>query len=146
MDHAEIIVKIDNGEQPLPCYATESSSGMDIRASVDAVVLPGSTAMIPTGLFIEMPAGVEGQIRPRSGIAIKHQVTVLNAPGTIDSDYRGEIKVLLINHGKEIFTVNKGDRIAQIVFMPVLHVKLQTCVPLNKTVRGEGGFGSTGRQ
>lgn len=145
--HAEIIVRIHNGEHPLPRYESENSSGMDLRSAIDIKVLSGSTALIPTGLFIEMPEGIEGQIRPRSGIAMNYQVTVLNAPGTIDSDYRGEIKVLLINHGKDVFVVNKGDRIAQIVFTPVLRVTLQsTDSPLNETRRGVAGFGSTGRQ
>ena len=131
-------------ELPLPEYATPFSAGVDLRAADDCVLLPGEWTAVPTGLRIELPEGYEGQVRPRSGLAARHGVTVLNAPGTIDSDYRGEIRVLLINHGKESFTISAGDRIAQLILAPVSRFSWSE-EALAGSERGEGGFGSTGR-
>jgi dUTP pyrophosphatase len=134
---------------PLPAYQTAHAAGLDLLAAVpeEAPVLlaPGQHTMIPTGLSIALPAGHEAQVRPRSGLAAKHGVTVLNAPGTIDADYRGEICVLLINHGSETFRVRRGERIAQMVIAPVSRVELVPISSLSTTDRGSGGFGSTGR-
>jgi len=131
---------------PLPDYATEHSAGMDILAAVenDLVLQPGERKLIPSGIAIALPPGTEAQIRPRSGLALKHGITVLNAPGTIDADYRGEIGVILINLGQEPFTVSRGTRIAQIVIAPHHHAAWQQVEELSASVRGEGGFGSTG--
>jgi dUTP pyrophosphatase len=135
---------------PLPIYQTAGSAGMDLVAAVpeDApmVLSPGSRALIPTGLSIAVPEGFEAQIRPRSGLALKDGITCLNTPGTIDSDYRGEIGILLINHGGESFTVTRGMRIAQMVIAPVTRAELSEVESLPETARGAGGFGSTGRQ
>ena len=132
----------------LPSYKTSGSSGMDIKAfieDVDKIVIePGKTKLIPTGISIAMPECLEAQIRPRSGLALKNSISVLNTPGTIDSDYRGEIGIILINHGEEEYVVNNGDRIAQMVFCPVIKCELNIVEELSETVRGEGGFGSTG--
>ena len=132
---------------PLPAYQTSQSAGMDLCAAVsaDVVIEPGASTLIPTGFAIALPAGVEAQIRPRSGLAAKNGVTVLNTPGTIDADYRGEISVILINHGKAAFTVTRGMRIAQMVVAPVRTVMLEEKESLDDTARGAGGFGSTGR-
>jgi dUTP pyrophosphatase len=132
---------------PLPSRATSGSSGVDITAAVesDVVVLPGSTGLIPTGLKVSIPAGFEWQIRPRSGNALKHGITVLNTPGTIDSDYRGEVKVILANLGKEPFTVRRGDRIAQAVLAPVVYPIFRVVDNVPDSERGEGGFGHSGR-
>jgi len=132
---------------PLPKYATAGSSGMDLYAAVEAalVVKPGEVALIPTGLKIALPEPFEAQIRARSGLAIKHGLCVLNGPGTVDSDYRGEVKVILANLGKEPFTVERGMRIAQMVIMRVEKPKLEVVDKVPDTVRGEGGFGSSGR-
>lgn len=131
---------------PLPAYATESSAGMDLRASLQqpVVLQPLERRLIPTGVFLELPAGCEGQIRPRSGLALKNGITVLNAPGTIDADYRGELQVLLVNLSNEPFEVRNGDRIAQLVIAKHETVEWQLCEQLNETSRGENGFGSTG--
>jgi dUTP pyrophosphatase len=131
---------------PLPQVRTASSAGMDLAAAVDAPVTmaPGKRALIPTGFAIALPEGYEGQVRPRSGLAVNHGVTVLNAPGTIDADYRGEVKVPLINHGEEPFTVTRGMRIAQLVVAPVSAVDLTEADALPDSPRGAGGFGSTG--
>ncbi|MBQ5400119.1 MAG: dUTP diphosphatase [Treponema sp.] len=130
----------------LPVYKTSGAAGADVCALVDSPVTiePGCTKMIPTGLFFEIPEGYEIQVRPRSGLAFKNAVTVINTPGTIDSDYRGELNVLLINHGKENFTVNSGDRIAQIVVSPVTLGLFSQVESISETERGSGGFGSTG--
>lgn len=130
----------------LPTYATEKSAGMDLTAALEEAVEigPGDRALIPTGLSIALPEGYEAQIRPRSGLAIKHGITVLNSPGTIDADYRGEIKVILINHGKEPFTIERGMRIAQMVVEKYETVNWDKVDSLDETARGEGGFGSTG--
>ena len=131
---------------PLPAYATADSSGLDVCAGVesDLVIPPLGRAMVPTGLAIAVPAGYEVQVRPRSGLAAKHGVTVLNTPGTIDADYRGEVKVILINLGDAPFTVRRGDRIAQLVVAPVSRADVTEVEVLDTTVRGAGGFGSTG--
>ena len=131
----------------LPSYATDHSAGMDLRAAVDEplVLGPGERVLVPTGLQIALPTGHEGQVRPRSGLAVKHGVTVLNSPGTIDADYRGEVKVILINLGKEPFTITRGERIAQLVVARHEAVQWETSEDLADTLRGEGGFGHTGR-
>lgn len=131
---------------PLPEYASAESSGLDLRAAVEneLTVEPGARAQIPTGLILELPAGWEGQVRPRSGLAWRHGVTMLNTPGTIDSDYRGEVKIILVNLGQEAFVVQRGDRIAQLVVAPVSRIALAETSELGSTDRGEGGFGSTG--
>jgi dUTP pyrophosphatase len=132
----------------LPAYETEGAAGMDLRAAVPAdrpmIILPGRRALVPTGLIFELPDGFEGQVRPRSGLAFKHGVTCLNTPGTIDSDYRGEVKVLLINLGDAEFEVTRGMRIAQLVVAPVTRVRVEEHTLANTTTRGAGGFGSTG--
>jgi dUTP pyrophosphatase len=134
----------------LPAHETEYSAGLDLRAAVEAddpvVLSPGSRALLPTGLQIALPEGYEAQIRPRSGLAYRHGVTVLNSPGTIDADYRGEVKVLLINHGEEPFSVERGTRIAQMVVARHARVEWKERNALEETVRGSGGFGSTGRE
>lgn len=131
---------------PLPEYETEGSAGCDLRAALtDPITLkPGKRGLIPTGLKMALPQGFEAQIRPRSGLAYKHGITMLNTPGTIDSDYRGEVKVLAINHGEEDFTIEHGDRIAQMVIAPIQQIQIQQVYELPKTKRGDGGFGSTG--
>jgi dUTP pyrophosphatase len=133
----------------LPAYETSGSAGMDVRAAVpeDApiVLQPGARDMVPTGLSVAIPEGYEIQVRPRSGLAAKHGLTCLNTPGTIDSDYRGEIKVILINLGSEAFTIKRGERIAQLVLAPVTQLGWQQVSELGETERGAGGFGSTGR-
>jgi dUTP pyrophosphatase len=130
----------------LPAYATEQSAGMDLLAAVDApmTIAPGKTTMVPTGLSIALPPGYEAQVRPRSGLAAKNGVTVLNSPGTIDADYRGEIKAILINHGAEPFVIERGMRIAQMVVARHSHVSWNEVSVLDETARGAGGFGSTG--
>jgi len=134
---------LDNGTDA-PKYATSQSAGCDLTSIEDTTVDPGGTKLVRTGLFIEVPIGFEAQVRPRSGLALKHSVTVLNTPGTVDSDYRGEIGVIMINHGRETFIVHKGDKVAQLVFAPVFHAVFEKVEKLNETVRGAGGFGSTG--
>jgi len=131
---------------PLPSYQTEGSAGMDLCAAVESAVIvqPGATLMIPTGLRIAVPPGYEAQVRPRSGIALKHSIGVPNAPGTIDSDYRGPVNVILINWGKAPFTVNRGDRIAQMVVAKVERAEWAEVQALSDTARGTGGFGHTG--
>ena len=134
------------GELPLPAYATTGAAGMDIVAAVteDLVLAPGGRSAVPTGLSMAVPAGHEVQVRPRSGLALRHGVTVANAPGTIDSDYRGEVKILLVNLGDADFTVSRGMRIAQIVLAPVIRADPKLVEELDDTARGSGGFGSTG--
>lgn len=142
-----IEVKIINkGHQPLPAYATPQSAGMDIRANIDAPVTlrPLERKLIPTGLYMALPEGYEAQIRPRSGLALKHGLTVLNSPGTIDSDYRGEIMVLLVNLSGDDFTVNDGERIAQMVIARHETARFETVSQLDDTERGAGGYGHTG--
>lgn len=137
---------VNKGRHPLPEYATAHSAGLDLRANLDAPVTlaPGEYRLIPTGLYMELPEGTEAQVRPRSGLAFKHGITVLNSPGTIDADYRGEIGVLLINHGKQPFTVNDGERVAQLVISQYVRVGLEENADLRASERGTGGFGHTG--
>ena len=130
---------------PLPAYATAGAAGMDVVAAEDATIAPGARAAIATGFAMAIPAGYEVQVRPRSGLALKHGVTCLNTPGTIDSDYRGEVKVILANLGDTPFVVARGERIAQLVPAPVLRAQLDEVEVLDDTARGAGGFGSTGR-
>jgi dUTP pyrophosphatase len=134
---------------PLPAYQSAHAAGLDLLAAVPEsaplVLAPGKHAMVPTGLAIALPDGFEAQVRPRSGLAAKHGVTVLNSPGTIDADYRGEIQVILINHGTEPFSIRRGERIAQMVIAPVVQAELVAVDSLSSTERGSGGFGSTGR-
>ncbi|MBX3275570.1 MAG: dUTP diphosphatase [Sandaracinaceae bacterium] len=131
----------------LPVYATEGAAGLDLAAALDAplTLAPGARAAVPTGLAIQLPPGTEGQVRPRSGLAARHGVTVLNAPGTIDEDYRGEVRVLLVNLGAEPYAIEPGERIAQLVVAPVTRVRCEEVGALDATERGVGGFGSTGR-
>jgi len=131
---------------PLPYYATAGSAGMDLVAAVadEFRLAPGARALIPTGFAMALPPGYEAQVRPRSGLALKHGVTTLNTPGTIDADYRGEVGVILINHGQEVFTIKRGDRIAQMVVAPVTRLQWSEQAALDTTERGAGGFGSTG--
>ncbi|MCS6998710.1 MAG: dUTP diphosphatase [Aquificaceae bacterium] len=141
------VKRLPHGEDlPLPFYATEHASGMDLLAAVKEPLLlkPMQRALVPTGIALEIPPGFEAQVRPRSGLAIRHGITLLNAPGTVDADYRGEIKVILINLGEEDFLIRRGDRIAQMVICPVIRVELEEVQELNSTERAEGGFGSTG--
>ena len=138
---------INRSHHALPAYATPLSAGLDLRANLDEpiVVAPLARVLVPTGLFIALPPGVEAQVRPRSGLAIKHGVTVLNAPGTIDADYRGEVCVILVNVSNEPFTINDGERIAQLVIARHEQAEWQPTDKLDETERGEGGFGHTGR-
>jgi dUTP pyrophosphatase len=131
---------------PLPAYATEDSAGVDLVAALkDPVVLePGQRTMIPTGLAMALPRGWEGQVRPRSGLALKHGITVLNSPGTIDADYRGEVCIILVNLGSAAFTIARGERIAQLIVAPVSRAEWRLVTDLSSTARGAGGFGSTG--
>lgn len=143
------LVRLPHGEGlALPAYETAGAAGMDLRAAVAAdeplVIAPGERALVPTGFVFEIPDGFEGQVRPRSGLAFKNGVTCLNTPGTIDSDYRGEVKVLLINHGADPFTVTRDMRIAQMVIAPVTQARIVEANALSETARGAGGFGSTG--
>ncbi|MDP8995381.1 MAG: dUTP diphosphatase [Pseudomonadota bacterium] len=140
------IMRLANGAGlELPSYATSRAAGLDLRAADAAILKPGARALIATGLAIALPINHEAQVRPRSGLAVKHGVTVLNSPGTIDEDYRGEIKVPLINHGAEDFVIKRGDRIAQMVIAPVTHAKLVEVTSLDETPRGADGFGSSGK-
>lgn len=133
---------------PLPAYQSALAAGLDLHAAVAAeaplVIAPGAWAAIPTGIALALPVGTEAQVRPRSGLAARHGVTVLNAPGTIDADYRGEVQVLLINHGKAPFVVERGQRVAQLVIASVARAEIYECAELPQTARGAGGFGSTG--
>lgn len=140
----ELKVKRINEEAKMPEYAHEGDAGLDLFSVDDLTILPGESKLIKTGIQIELPKGTEAQIRPRSGLALKNQITVLNTPGTIDKGYRGEIGVILINHGKQEFHVEKGMKIAQMVVKPVFTVTIKEIEELTDTSRGEGGFGSTG--
>ena len=144
----KILIKRLSKEVSLPKYETSGSSGMDLAANIDANINidPGRTAIIPTGLALSIPEGFEVQIRPRSGLAAKQKISVLNTPGTIDADYRGEIKVILINLGQESFKVERGLRIAQMVVCPIVQAQLKEVDDLSETDRGKGGFGSTGNK
>jgi len=141
--------RLDHGQDlPLPAYQSDLAAGLDLLAAVENPLWlePGSRALVPTGLAMALPAGYEAQVRPRSGLAAKHGVTVLNTPGTIDADYRGEVKVILINLGDTAFEISRGDRIAQMVIAPVLQAEIEEVEILSETSRGAGGFGSTGQR
>jgi dUTP pyrophosphatase len=145
------IMRLPHGaDLPLPAYQSENAAGLDLMAAVPAeapvTIMPGARALIPTGIAIALPIGTEGQVRPRSGLAARHGVTVLNAPGTIDADYRGEIQVVLINLGGEPFAIERGQRIAQLIVAPVLRAKITESISLDQTERGTKGFGSTGQE
>ncbi|MFC5759990.1 dUTP diphosphatase [Rhizobium sp. GCM10022189] len=143
------LIRLPNGEGlDLPAYETRGAAGMDLRAAIDAdkplMLAPGKRALVPTGFVFEIPEGFEGQVRPRSGLAAKNGVTCLNAPGTVDCDYRGEVKVILVNHGEEDFTITRGMRIAQMVIAPFVQARITEALETTETERGAGGFGSTG--
>ena len=139
------VKRLPHGEGlDLPAYATEGAAGMDVVSAEDVTIQPGARHPVATGLALAIPAGYEIQVRPRSGLAFKHGITVPNTPGTIDSDYRGELKVLLINHGSEPFTIARGDRVAQLVLAPVVQASWREVEELDATARGARGFGSTG--
>ena len=150
IEHVNIpVTRLAHGtDLDLPFYASAEAAGMDLLAALDAdhplTLEPGATAMVPTGLAMALPPGYEAQVRPRSGLAAKHGITVLNSPGTVDSDYRGEVKVILINHGPDSFIIERGERIAQMVIAPVTQGVWTEVADLNETERGAGGFGSTG--
>ena len=143
----KVLIKKLNQKAIIPSYKTSGSSGLDLTALIESEVTipPKKSALISTGLSIAIPDDTEVQIRPRSGLAAKSNITVLNTPGTIDSDYRGELKIILFNHGDKEFVVNNGDRIAQMVLMPILKIEFEEVDNLPKTIRGSGGFGSTGK-
>lgn len=139
------VKRLANGEGlDLPVYATDGASGMDVVSAEDVTIAPGARHAVATGLAMAIPHGFEIQVRPRSGLALKHGITVPNTPGTIDSDYRGELKIILINHGQQAFEIRRGDRVAQLVLAPVTRASWLEVEHLDETVRGEGGFGSTG--
>ena len=140
----KLFVKRLNQEATIPHYAHPGDAGMDVFACENVVILPNETALVKTGIALQLPAQTEAQVRPRSGIALKHQVTILNTPGTIDEGYRGEVGIILINHGKTSFEIKKGMKIAQIVVKPVMQVEIEEVTELDETQRGSGGFGSTG--
>ena len=140
-----LVKRLPHGEGlALPAYATDGAAGMDVLAAEDVTLEPGARHAVATGLALAIPPGYEIQVRPRSGLALKHGVTVPNTPGTIDSDYRGELKVIMINHGAEDFAIRRGDRVAQLVLAPVTRAGWMEVEHLDETARGEGGFGSTG--
>ena len=143
----KVFIKKLNSSAQLPSYKTSGASGMDLMACIEKSINiePGKSCLVPTGLSVEFPKDYEIQIRPRSGLAAKNNISVLNTPGTIDSDYRGELKVILFNHGSEKFMINNNDRIAQMVLAPVIKMELEETNELPKSKRGEGGFGSTGK-
>lgn len=151
--NANVVVEVrrlPHGEGlALPAYQTDHAAGMDLVAAVAELspltLAPGERVLVPTGLAIALPVGFEGQVRPRSGLALKHGITVLNSPGTVDADYRGEVSVVLINHGAEPFVVRRGERIAQLIVAPVQRAELTVAVVLSETSRNAGGYGSTGR-
>ena len=142
-----LIKKLNNNSFALPKYQTEGSVGMDLSAFIenDIIIKPNERGLIPTGIALSLPQDIEGQVRPRSGLSLKYGITVLNSPGTIDSDYRGEIKVILINHGNEDFLIKNNDRIAQLVFNEVVKVSFKEVKDLDQTSRDQKGFGSTGK-
>ena len=143
----KVLIKKINPSAQMPSYKTEGASGMDLVAYIEKPINlePGKSCLVPTGISVAFPKEYEIQIRPRSGLAAKQNISILNTPGTVDSDYRGEIKVIIYNHGDASFTVNNGDRIAQMVLSPVMKIELNETNDLPKTFRGEGGFGSTGK-
>jgi len=149
MEHITVAIKRtrSGAETPFPGYMTSHSAGMDLYADLaeDIILLPGSRVLVPTGISIALPDGYEAQIRPRSGLALKHGITLVNSPGTIDSDYRGEIGVIMINHGTESFVVKSGERVAQMVVASFTRVEWQESPELDDTIRGTGGFGHTGQ-
>jgi dUTP pyrophosphatase len=142
----EPIIFCTGDPQAMPAYQSDGASGADLKARLaqDLVLAPGARALVPTGLRLQIPRGLEAQVRPRSGLAARHGISVLNAPGTIDSDYRGEVQVILVNLGQEEFRIKSGDRIAQLVFSPVVRVSFRALPLIDETARGSGGFGSTG--
>ena len=144
---AIVLIKKLNPEVELPVYKTSGASGMDLMAFIEKPikVAPNSSCLVPTGLSVAFSEDYEIQIRPRSGLAAKNNITILNTPGTIDSDYRGEIKIIIFNHGKEVFSINNKDRVAQMILTPVIKMELEETIDLPNTIRGEGGFGSTGK-
>lgn len=148
MEHIKVAIKRirPGAETPFPCYMTSHSAGMDLYADLveDFLLPPGSRALVPTGIAIALPDGYEAQIRPRSGLALKHGISLVNSPGTIDSDYRGEIGVIMINHGTEPFLIKPGERVAQMVVARFSRIEWQEVSELENTSRGEGGFGHTG--
>lgn len=144
MDKININIKVED-ESLMPSYETLGSAGADLKANEEGVLMPGQRKLIKTGISIELPAGYEAQVRPRSGLALKHGISMVNTPGTIDSDYRGEIGVILINHGDTPFKYKKGDRIAQLVIARYSRAEFQICSSLSETERGSGGFGHTGK-
>lgn len=144
MDKININIKVED-ETLMPSYETLGSAGADLKANEEGVLMPGQRKLIKTGISIELPAGYEAQVRPRSGLALKHGISMVNTPGTIDSDYRGEIGVILINHGDTPFEYKKGDRIAQLVIARYSRAEFQICSSLSETERGSGGFGHTGK-
>ena len=143
----KVLIKKLNSKVQLPKYKTDGSSGMDLIAFIESPIniKPQESALIPTGISIAIPKDTEVQIRPRSGLAAKSSISVLNTPGTIDSDYRGEIKIILFNHGKEEFIINNNDRVAQMILMPIIKAEFEEVEDLPATLRGSGGFGSTGK-
>ena len=141
----EIMQLAHGADLPLPSYATAGAAGLDLRSAEALTIKPNARALVATGIAIALPENFEAQVRPRSGLAVKHGVTVLNSPGTIDCDYRGEIKVPLINHGVEDFVIARGDRIAQMIIAPVIQVQLHEVASLDETTRGGSGFGSSGK-
>lgn len=149
MEHIQIQIKRFRPESsiPLPCYMTSQAAGMDLYADLmtDVVIGPGERVLIPTGVAVALPDGFEAQIRPRSGLALKHGITLINSPGTIDSDYRGEIGVILINHGNTSFVIRSGERVAQMVIAKYARALWEEVAELSDTIRGDGGFGHTGR-
>ena len=142
-----VTVKVNaiSNDAVLPTFSNPGDAGMDLYSIIDKIIEPGDVALIPTGLIIELPVNTEAQIRPRSGLALNHGITVLNSPGTIDEGYRGEVGVILINHGKNAFHVEKKMRIAQLVVKPILDVAIVEATDLTSSIRGDGGFGSSGR-
>jgi dUTP pyrophosphatase len=149
MDHIHVTIKrvCSGSTNPLPVYMTAHAAGMDLYAELaeDLTLEPGARALVPTGIAIALPEGYEAQIRPRSGLALKHGIALVNSPGTIDPDYRGEIGVIVINHGNAPFTIRRGERVAQMVFAPFARVSFHEVAELDETGRGDGGFGHTGR-
>ena len=147
MNEINLNIQILNNAKGKPEYGSIEASGLDLKAGIDNQIIIKSNEffVVPTGIIIEIPKGYEAQVRPRSGLAAKNGISVLNTPGTIDSDYRGEIKVILFNHGNKDFIINNSDRIAQMILMPVAKMELEETESLPETIRGEGGFGSTGK-
>ncbi len=148
MEHVDLLIRMRDDCRDIspPAYMSEHASGMDLCAAVSAPIelAPGERALVPAGFHMALPPGYEAQVRPRSGLAVRHGISVVNAPGTIDADYRGEVKVVLINHGDEPFCIERGDRIAQMVVQPIVQARLKNVEQLPESARGDGGFGHTG--